>query len=266
MPSAFDASQLPADDPLIAEMRETFSQYMTGALVLEEVAAAIADIIAQAVSGATRAEIIAVAQDAANLLIENVDATTARGIAQTLAEGLEQQLGVPATARRVRANIGLTPSQVKSLAKLEEQLKADGLAPEVIDGRLSLRRDEMIAERAQVIAQTEMRNAVEAGELQVQISRGSTHKMSISVGDDRVSEICRGAEADGPIPVDQLHSSGAPHPPHHPRCRCTEAYVDEKTPGALDRARGRQEVRIAETANALAEKEKPKREFATPPA
>lgn len=71
-------------------------------------------------------------------------------------------------------------------------------------------------------------NAYEAGNylpIQAMAEAGlEMEKSWLTVGDDRVSEVCQGNQDEGWIPWDQAHASGQQHPLAHPACRCTELY------------------------------------------
>ena len=85
--------------------------------------------------------------------------------------------------------------------------------------RLKLLRD-----RRETIARTEQRQATEEGMNEIAKARGAQWKISISAGDDLVSDICEDNEAQGYIPIDQAFSSGHDTPTYHPNCRCTLAF------------------------------------------
>lgn len=90
------------------------------------------------------------------------------------------------------------------------------------------RPQQHIDSRAHLIAVTEIDEAYEDGEWQaareMQAAGITVVKWWSTIGDDRVSELCQGNEADGEIPLDEPHSSGDMHPLGHPACRCTENY------------------------------------------
>jgi len=79
-----------------------------------------------------------------------------------------------------------------------------------------------IDSRAHLIAVQEAGQAFEYGNMVVaQDLRNAGLEMEksyLTVGDDRVSELCRGNEADGWIPLDQSFSSGAASAPGHVAC------------------------------------------------
>jgi len=85
-----------------------------------------------------------------------------------------------------------------------------------------------IQSRAHLIAVTEIGNAYEEGSAIVvrdlQDAGLVMEKKWLTVGDDRVSDGCRGNAAEGWIPYVQSHQSGHQHPLRFPGCRCTENY------------------------------------------
>lgn len=75
--------------------------------------------------------------------------------------------------------------------------------------------------RAELIATTEMNNAMSQGTLDRAASMGATKKEWITVGDDRVSElICEPNGGQGEIALPRTFQSGHERPSGHPRCRC----------------------------------------------
>ncbi len=81
-----------------------------------------------------------------------------------------------------------------------------------------------IDSRAHLIAVTETGNAYVEGNWQVgqglKAAGLAMEKAWLTVGDDRVSEICLGNEAAGWIPMDEDFPSGDEKPLAHPACRC----------------------------------------------
>lgn len=79
--------------------------------------------------------------------------------------------------------------------------------------------------RAEMIATYELGEGYEAGSFAVvQRLMGAGLQMEkswLTVGDARVSELCRANQAQGWIPAEQAYSSGHMHPQGHPACRCT---------------------------------------------
>jgi hypothetical protein len=97
-------------------------------------------------------------------------------------------------------------------------------------------RNKLLRDRRKTIAQTEQRMATERGKEAMAKERGKKFKLWITAGDDLVSDIDVGNEAQGWIAVDENFSSGDSVPPSHPNCRCTVTYR-KFPPSAQDKRR-----------------------------
>jgi hypothetical protein len=79
----------------------------------------------------------------------------------------------------------------------------------------------MSRNRAELIANTEMNDAMSAGALERGASLGATTKEWLTVGDSEVDDvICLPNEGQGEIKITGIFQSGHRRPPGHPRCRC----------------------------------------------
>ena len=230
------------------EIRALFTLSEIEALLMPELLAAME----ASLTGATREEILAAATKAAGEMATMLVDTATDTVLQTVKEGLRDQVGIPEIRRRIKDTIGLDPKRAEQLMKYQDELEEAGeYTAAEIRALVEQRKDKLLTQRAEAIARTETRRATEAGEMDVMIKRGNTHKMSISVGDSRVSDVCEACEAEGVIPIDATYSaSGAAAPPHHPNCRCTNAWVKDTGSGEVKRANARQQKRANETAAA----------------
>ena len=77
------------------------------------------------------------------------------------------------------------------------------------------------ASRCGMIASTELARAIGAGAMDRYRDDGVDLKQWLVAPDESVCKICRGNEADGPIPLSQAFSGGSLSGPAHPNCRCT---------------------------------------------
>ena len=240
------------DDELRDELAAIFAETFSAEAVAFGLAEMLESELLASIAGATREEILAIARDTANLLAENITNGNLQVVADTLERGLKDQLGVDGIARELRDVIDMTPRQAETWRKEKDALIAAGESPESIDKIMDARRAELIRDRAEVMAQAEARNAIEAGELAVSKNRGDTHKIWITVSDDRVTDGCQANEDEGPIPIDEVFQSGDKHPPRsgNPRCRCTLGYVKDTGDGELERTEQRAEARAQRTADA----------------
>lgn len=80
-------------------------------------------------------------------------------------------------------------------------------------------------QRAKLIAVTEIGNAYQEGNMELAQSSGfETEKRWVTVGDSRVTELCKQNEQQGWIPLDQAFASGHMRPLRFPGCRCVASY------------------------------------------
>jgi len=123
-------------------------------------------------------------------LVTGMTATTQRDLAGTIADAMTNpRRGVPDVARAIQDRFG-----------------------------------DMSRTRAELIANTEMNNAMSQGTFDRGASLGAKKKEWITVGDDRVSqEICLPNEGAGQIQMRNTFPSGHMQPSGHPRCRCALA-------------------------------------------
>jgi len=133
---------------------------------------------------------IAYANKHAARLVTKMDAETKDRLAKVIGDAIKEKRGIPGLARDIRKEF-----------------------------------DDMTKYRSQVIAQTETNDALSAASLDRMKDMEVNGKEWVTVGDDRVSEICMENEAAGIIPVDQPFPSGHMRPPGHVSCRCALAPV-----------------------------------------
>jgi len=112
-------------------------------------------------------------------------------MAEVLAQGMEEGLGVDALAKRLRREVG-------------------GMA----------------RERAKTIAWTETAFAYGAAQEKLAEEVGAQAKRWLTANDDRVCDLCRANQEQGKIPKGQSFVSGAGWEPQHPTCRCTTLLED----------------------------------------
>ena len=104
---------------------------------------------------------------------------------------------------------------------MQGESRGVGAVAQAIKGRFG----NFSVHRANMIAHTEMGNAMSLGARERAESLGSQQKEWIAVGDERTSEECMTNMAQGRIPVGQSFSSGHDQPLAHPLCRCAVAYT-----------------------------------------
>jgi len=78
--------------------------------------------------------------------------------------------------------------------------------------------------RAERIARTECANAYGEGSYRYYQETGIKEKRWLTVGDDRVADICYSNEGQGWIPIEESFNTGVEHEPNHVNCRCSVIY------------------------------------------
>lgn len=121
-------------------------------------------------------------------LVTQMNEETKKRLAEVISRGIEEKRGIPGLARDIRKEF-----------------------------------DDMTRYRSELIAQTETNDALSAASLDRMKDMEVSGKEWVTVGDDRVSEICMENEAAGIISVDQPFPSGHMRPPGHVSCRCALA-------------------------------------------
>jgi len=234
-----DLSQAFLDD-----LFATFATYLSMDAIRDLMEQSFIEAIRASVSGVTREEILAMAAEKAAELVTNVTDQMKQQLAEKIAIGLEQQLGVDGTARLIRDGLGLDAPRAEKLQKYRDELIADGLSQAQIDAKVEAYRDDLIRDRADTIAQNEMGKAIEGGMFENAKTGGATHKVWIPVFAGNVCPDCLANADEGPIPIDQQFSSGDDFGQSHPNCHCTVSYVTDTGQGEVDRAAERAQIRV----------------------
>jgi SPP1 gp7 family putative phage head morphogenesis protein len=220
-----------------------FAEYVSMAELKTIMEDSMYEAVRAALSGATREEVMTAVQEHAAAMVTRMSEQMQQQLAEQIAKGLEGQLGPQGTARLIKDGLGLDSNREKTLNKYREQLIAEGKTGDALEKAVDKKRKELISDRAQTIAQTEMGRALEEGAFVNAKNGGNTHKVWITVGDNDVSEECEACQAEGPIPIDAKFSSGNMTPPNHPRCRCSVSYLTDTGKGEVRRAAKRAEER-----------------------
>lgn len=207
-----------------------YFQYING--VVDELAApmaeqtrlALLDIIQRnpppEVLAAIRERAISNARD----MITNVTQSELVKIHEQIAAATAQGKGPREVARWLDEVKGLDSNRVKSYEKYIRELEAMDLTDAEIESRAEAYYQKLLRDRKETIATTEMRKATSQVQAEQAKASGAKMKVWLTVGDDRVSDVCAACEAQGPIPINDNFTSGNGEPPNHPRCRCTVSY------------------------------------------
>jgi SPP1 gp7 family putative phage head morphogenesis protein len=175
----------------------------------------------------TNEDAVATAQKNAAKLVTAVSKETQRNIRSLVADAIADGIPPYDAARMIVPMIGLTSAQGQAVRKYRRELIDGGLSLDKTNEKVDKYADELLAQRGETIARTEIMDALNAGQdeawQQAQdeglLSDNAT-KEWIVTDDDLLCEEC--AAMDGKtVPIGDDFPEG--DPPLHPRCRCTTA-------------------------------------------
>jgi SPP1 gp7 family putative phage head morphogenesis protein len=194
----------PIVDAFYAQLESTLTAhvvtgYIAGAKQMDRFSRSLRLIVPEGVEGPPMQQAVTWAQKHCATAVTQIGDTTKRELAQLISDGIKERRGIPGLKRDIN----------------------NKFASWVKDSKDKLGRP--IKNRAEMIARTETASALSKGSLQRAKDIGVTGKRWVTVGDDRVSDICLKNEAVGDIPINQAFPSGHSGPPSHPRCRCVSA-------------------------------------------
>lgn len=176
--------------------------------------------------------------------IKAINATTRRAVRDSVRSALADRISPESAAQAIGREVGLTPRDAKAVRNFEAKLVRQRIpipaadtqfAREAIAEDLENYRRRLLNERGRNIAESEMQNAIQAGERQFweqaianeEVDGGLLAKRWFTVQDDRVCPIC--APLHGQIqPFAKSYSSlgfTGEGPPAHQRCRCYLQYA-----------------------------------------
>lgn len=168
---------------------------------------------------------VAEAERMAGQLITEITDETEKNIRTLIASAISDGIPVYDAARTIVPLIGLTSAQGQAVLKYRETLIDNGLTLEKVNDKVDSYADELLNRRADMIARTEILDALNAGQEQAWqqaqdeglLSQEATKELILS---DGACDECIAIAEEGPIPVaDDWSEDG---PPFHPQCRCTE--------------------------------------------
>ena len=183
--------------------------------------------------------------------VTRVNALTRAQIRASVAEALQGGFDATEAARRISSRIGLTVQGARTLAKFEAALIRKRIPNELADTQqireligqeVEARRARLIKRRGEVIAETEIQDALMAGQRgfwEDAISRGEVseeliEKQWFTVRDDAVCPICEPLH-EVRVGFNEPFISGpfeGQRPIAHPLCRCyLQFLVDEEPVG-----------------------------------
>lgn len=161
-----------------------------------------------------------------------IDTATRAGITRIIEEAFTAGTPLTAQIERLAAMVGLTPTQVESLAHYEAGLIDAGESPARVARLVQERTDVLRRRRAEAIARTETINAATAGQQarweQMEhdgLIDAGARRFWIVTPDDRLCPICAAIPGMNPEGVrlrEAFQTPGGPRqgPTAHPQCRC----------------------------------------------
>ena len=174
--------------------------------------------------------------------IEDIGATTKKGIQKSIYKAMEQGLGSDRAAQRVlKLKIGLTERQSGELERYKDALKEkfpDRTAAWRA-GKVKKLRKAKVRQRAKVIARTEMANAASSGKTELwnqaikdgAMMPGLLEKEWLAIFDRRICGLCRELGDSAPVPFEKAFTAGGSsfmQEPAHPNCRCVTTVRRKK--------------------------------------
>lgn len=156
--------------------------------------------------------------------------TELRRVGEVIAQGLADGRGPRDIARRLKLVSGLDAVRAAQFERQVAAMRATGLWTQKLEDALKTR---LLRDRRETIARTEAAYAVADGSRKEAEERGVKYKAWRTVGDDRVSDVCRSNAGAGFVAIGETFPSGVTQPPAHPNCRCHLVYAS--TPSTMER-------------------------------
>lgn len=165
-------------------------------------------------------------------LVTSVSAETRMGIRATMQRGFAQHKTVDEIARSVRPLIGIRPDQHRAVVAYQNRLGQTGYTAAQVEEKAEAYSRKLLAQRAKLIARTEVQDAQNAGNMQswlVARDEGlilpETVRVWIAGKTDRTCPLCMALQG-ATATLEGSFSAGGdvwPRPPRHPGCRCTHS-------------------------------------------
>lgn len=215
--------------PMADTLRQIFMT--SGQVAAEELGAVLSESLSFTM---TNPRAVAWASRHGSALIAQISDATRTGVQSLIADGIATGRPAAETARAIAKMVGLTERQAAALAKYRATLIAEGQAGDLLDRRVLRYSEQLLNQRARIIARTETIAASSQGQLELWrqaaadglINPATTKRRWVATEDDRECPIC--ADLDGTtVPFyDPFRTSAGVElmaPPVHPGCRCSEA-------------------------------------------
>lgn len=173
-------------------------------------------------------------------LVRGVTEESKQAIRARVLEMFQRGLTPAEAAREIRQYIGLTQGSAQSLwtfqQGLQSQLQLEEITARQLVDRVTRRRAELLAHRANVIARTEALTAANQGQMESwrqALEAGyidpDQRREWLVTPDERLCAICAPVPGRGPVLLTEAFILGDGStlmaPPAHPQCRCTMRLV-----------------------------------------
>jgi SPP1 gp7 family putative phage head morphogenesis protein len=158
-------------------------------------------------------------------MVTEITKETEQAIREAVATAIRQGIPPDELSDVVSDIVGLTSAQAQAVLKYRQQLIDNGLAQNKVDAETEKYADKLLDKRADMIARTEIMDALNEGQdeawQQAQdegILSDDATKEWITAPDDQLCPECEAMDGKQ-VPVGQDFPEG--DPPLHPNCRCT---------------------------------------------
>lgn len=170
---------------------------------------------------------VTVAKEQAASRVTEVNKTTVANLRKVIADAIKNETPPAEAADAIASLVGLTSAQSSALAKYREELEDSGLKADKIRAKVEEYADDLLTQRAESIARTEIMESLNDGmqeswyaaQEEGYLSPNAT-KEFIVTPDDALCPQCEPYDGKQ-VPLGSEFPEG--DPPLHPRCRCTLA-------------------------------------------
>ena len=183
----------------------------------------IADALRLSSRGGTEEQILQAAVEQSTKLVEGFTSGMKREFAEVIAKGLEDNASGEEIARMLNEGMGLNSQQAAQLRGFTIETQKSGVTNRKATSLIQEKKEQLLSERADLIAREEMKRAVEVGAFTDATANGDTHKMWLAPGEDPC-DTCLDNSDDGVIPIDEPFTSGDMTAQAHVNCYCQTVY------------------------------------------
>lgn len=185
---------LPDDlQPIVATLRQVFQQ--AGDIAAEELSAVLRETLR---FDLTNPRAVAWASRQGSRLITQISEATRDGVRSLVANGIATGRTPAETAREIRTLVGLTERQAHAVAAYRAELEDGGQAGDLLTRRVARYGQQLLNQRARLIARTETISASSNGQLESWrqaagdglLNPAKTRRRWIATEDDRICPIC----------------------------------------------------------------------------